>query len=82
MPRDVTYLALHHQRMLRLMAARRKRANATLDLLPGGRPRAGARHRARPRDLAAGMGGDTDDPGDAILGAANHLRRLTGRGRD
>jgi hypothetical protein len=28
-PRDVTYLALHHQRMLRFMAARRKLGDAT-----------------------------------------------------
>ena len=34
-PRDVTYLALHHQRMLRFMSARRKLGDATLDLLPG-----------------------------------------------
>jgi membrane-bound lytic murein transglycosylase B len=33
-PRDVTYLALHHQRMLRLMAARRALGNATLTRLP------------------------------------------------
>ncbi len=146
-PRDVTYLALHHQRMLRFMAARRKLGNATLDLLPGD-VRAEARDTVRARrDLAAipraqrpppvrtapaapaadlrrdyaaaqrrfgihwsvlaainfvesafgrvrsaseagargpmqflpatwrryGMGGDIDDPGDAILGAANYL---------
>ena len=34
-PRDVTYLALHHQRMLRLMAARRVLGDATLARLPG-----------------------------------------------
>lgn len=33
-PRDVTYLALHHQRMLRLMASRRKLGNAALERLP------------------------------------------------
>ena len=33
-PRDVTYLALHHQRMLRLMAARRALGHATLARLP------------------------------------------------
>jgi hypothetical protein len=33
-PRDVTYLALHHQRILRLMAARRALGNATLAHLP------------------------------------------------
>jgi len=146
-PRDVTYLALHHQRMLRFMAARRKLGNATLDLLPGD-VRAQARDTVRARrDLDAiprakrpppvevaaaapaadlrrdydaaqrrfginwsvlaainfvesafgrvrsaseagargpmqflpatwrryGMGGDIDDPGDAILGAANYL---------
>jgi membrane-bound lytic murein transglycosylase B len=34
-PRDVTYLALHHQRMLRFMAARRALGDATLARLPG-----------------------------------------------
>ncbi|MFP5361371.1 MAG: lytic murein transglycosylase [Thermoleophilia bacterium] len=33
-PRDVTYLALHHQRILRLMANRRALGNATLERLP------------------------------------------------
>jgi membrane-bound lytic murein transglycosylase B len=33
-PRDVTYLALHHQRILRLMAARRVLGDATLARLP------------------------------------------------
>jgi membrane-bound lytic murein transglycosylase B len=33
-PRDVTYLALYHQRMLRLMAARRALGDATLARLP------------------------------------------------
>jgi membrane-bound lytic murein transglycosylase B len=33
-PRDVTYLALHHQRLLRLMAARRGLGDATLGRLP------------------------------------------------
>jgi hypothetical protein len=33
-PRDVTYLALHHQRILRLMAARRALGDATLARLP------------------------------------------------
>ena len=33
-PREVTYLALHHQRMLRLLAARRALGNATLARLP------------------------------------------------
>ena len=33
-PRDVTYLALHHQRMLRLMAARRAVGDGTLARLP------------------------------------------------
>ena len=33
-PRDVTLLALHHQRMLRLMAARRTLGDATLARLP------------------------------------------------
>jgi membrane-bound lytic murein transglycosylase B len=33
-PRDVTYLALHHQRILRLMATRRAIGDATLPLLP------------------------------------------------
>jgi membrane-bound lytic murein transglycosylase B len=147
-PRDVTYLALHHQRMLRFMGARRKLADATIDQLPRDvRGEARDTVRAR-RDLAAiprdeknlpplrvaaaasaadlrrhydaaqrrfgihwsilasinfvesafgrvrsaseagaqgpmqflpstwrryGMGGDIDDPRDAILGAANYL---------
>jgi membrane-bound lytic murein transglycosylase B len=33
-PRDVTHLALHHQRMLRLMASRRELGDATLERLP------------------------------------------------
>lgn len=33
-PRDVTYLALHHQRILRVMAARRELGDRTLALLP------------------------------------------------
>jgi membrane-bound lytic murein transglycosylase B len=33
-PRDVTYLALHHQRILRLMAVRRRLADAALARLP------------------------------------------------
>jgi Transglycosylase SLT domain len=33
-PRDVTYLALHHQRILRLMAARRRLGDAALARLP------------------------------------------------
>jgi membrane-bound lytic murein transglycosylase B len=33
-PRDVTYLALHHERMLRLMAAHRRLGDATVALLP------------------------------------------------
>jgi membrane-bound lytic murein transglycosylase B len=149
-PRDVTYLALHHQRMLRLMAARRELGDATLARLPRdvrGEARdtvLGRRHlaaiprspgrlprvrvaEAAPaaelrRDYAAaerrfgihwsilasinfvesafgrvrsaseagargpmqflpstwrdyGMGGDIDDPHDAILAAANYLRR-------
>jgi membrane-bound lytic murein transglycosylase B len=149
-PRDVTYLALHHQRMLRLMTVRRRLGDATLARLPGdvrgeardtvlGRrqlaaiPRApgrlprvrvtGAAPAAELRShyaeaqrrfgvhwsvLAAvnfvesafgrvrsaseagargpmqflpatwreyGMGGDIDEPRDAILAAANYLRR-------
>ena len=148
-PRDVTYLALHHQRMLRLMAKRRALGDAALARLPQavrGEARdsvRGMRHLADiPRDLknlprlrvapaapAAelrrhygdaqrrfgvhwtilasvnfvesafgrirsasesgargpmqfmpatwrqyGMGGDIDDPRDAILAAANYLR--------
>jgi membrane-bound lytic murein transglycosylase B len=155
-PTDVTYLALHHQRMLRLMSARRALGDATLARLPGDvRPEArdtvlARRHlaaiarapgrlppvrvaRAAPAAqlraaydaaqrrfgvdwsiLAAvnfvesafgrvrsaseagargpmqflpstwrryGMGGDVDDPGDAILGAANYLRHA-GAARD
>jgi hypothetical protein len=34
-PRDVTYVALHHQRMLRLMASRRALGDAALARLPG-----------------------------------------------
>ena len=33
-PRDVTYLALHHQRILRTMASRRALGDATLARLP------------------------------------------------
>ena len=149
-PRDVTYLALHHQRILRLMVVRRRLGDATLARLPSdvrgeardtvlGRrdlaaiPRAPGRlprvrvARAAPAAelrrhyaeaqrrfgvhwsiLASinfvesafgrvrsaseagargpmqflpatwreyGMGGDIDDPRDAILAAANYLRR-------
>lgn len=153
-PRDVTYLALHHQRMLRLMAKRRGLGDAALDRLPAA-VRGEARDSVRalrhladiPRDLkhlprlrvarpapAAdlrrhygegqrrfgvhwtilasvnfvesafgrvrsaseagargpmqflpstwrryGMGGDIDDPRDAILGAANYLRAAGAR---
>jgi len=34
-PREVTYLALHHQRILRLMTVRRRLGDATLARLPG-----------------------------------------------
>lgn len=52
-PRDVTYLALHHQRMLRFMGARRKLGDATIDQLPRDvRGEARDTVRAR-RDLAA-----------------------------
>jgi Transglycosylase SLT domain len=149
-PREVTYLALHHQRMLRLMAVRRALGDATLARLPPGvrgeardtvigRRRLAAiprspgrlprvrvaeaapaaelrRHyataqrrfgvhwsilasinfvesafgRVRSASEAGargpmqflpstwrqyGMGGDIDDPRDAILAAANYLRR-------
>lgn len=146
-PRDVTYLALYHQRMLRFMAARRRLGDATVALLPRdvrgeardsviGRRRLAAIPRGRPprvrvasaapaaelrRHYATaqrrfgvdwsvlasinfvesafgrvrsaseagargpmqflpstwrryGMGGDIDDPHDAILAAANYLR--------
>ena len=155
-PRDVTYLALHQQRILRLMSARRRLGDATLERLPRDvRGDARATVLAR-RDLAAiprspgrlprvrvakaapaaalrrsygeaqrrfgidwsvlaainfvesafgrirsaseagargpmqflpstwrqyGMGGDIDDPRDAILGAANYLHRA-GASRD
>jgi membrane-bound lytic murein transglycosylase B len=155
-PRDVTYLALHQQRILRLMSARRRLGDATLRRLPRDvRGDARATVLAR-RDLAAiprspgrlprvrvaeaapaaalrraygeaqrrfgidwsvlaainfvesafgrirsaseagargpmqflpstwrqyGMGGDIDDPRDAILGAANYLHRA-GASRD
>ena len=147
-PRDVTLLALHHQRILRLMAKRRRVGNATLAALPQavrGEARdtvSGLRHlQAIPRDTkniprvrvaeaapaaqlrrfyaeaqrrfgvhwtilasvnfvesafgrirsaseagargpmqfipstwrAYGMGGDIEDPRDAILAAANYL---------
>ena len=153
-PRDVTYLALHHQRMLRLMAKRRALGDATLRLLPASvrgeaadTVRGLRRLAAIPRDLkhlprlrvaraapaadlrrfyeegqrrfgvhwtilasvnlvesafgrvrsaseagargpmqflpstwrAYGMGGDIDDPHDAILGAANYLSRSGAR---
>jgi membrane-bound lytic murein transglycosylase B len=149
-PRDVTYLALHHQRMLRLMAARRRLGDATLARLPtdvrgeardtvvgrrhlaaiprspGRLPRVRVTHAAPAAELrrhyaeaqrrfrvhwsivasinfvesafgrvrsaseagargpmqflpatwrAYGMGGDIDEPRDAILAAANYLRR-------
>jgi membrane-bound lytic murein transglycosylase B len=149
-PRDVTFLALHQQRMLRLMSARRRLGDETLARLPAdvrgeardtvlarrrlaAIPRSPGRlprvriARAAPaaelrRDYAAaqrrfrvpwsilaavnfvesafgrirsaseagargpmqflpatwrayGMGGDIDDPHDAILAAANYLRR-------
>ena len=155
-PEDVTLLALHHQRILRRMSARRGRGDATLARLPAdvrgeardtvfarrrldGIPRSPGRlpririGAARPASqlrgfyakaerrfrvhwsvLAAvnfvesafgrlrnnseagargpmqflpstwriyGMGGDIDDPHDAILGAANYLRR-SGAPRD
>jgi membrane-bound lytic murein transglycosylase B len=155
-PRDVTYLALHHQRMLRLMARRRALGDATLRRLPrdvlgeardtvraqrhlAAIPRspgrlppvrvadaapaadlrrfyreAQRRFGVHPSVLAAvnfvesafgkvrsaseagargpmqflpstwrqyGMGGDIDDPRDAILGAAN-LLRSAGAARD
>jgi hypothetical protein len=153
-PRDVTYLALHHQRMLRLMAKRRPLGDATLRHLPASvrgeaadTVRGLRRLAAIPRDLrhlprlrtarpapaadlrrfygegqrrfgvhwtvlAAvnfvessfgrvrsaseagargpmqflpstwrryGLGGDIDDPHDAILGAANYLSRSGAR---
>jgi membrane-bound lytic murein transglycosylase B len=152
-PRDVTLLALHHQRMLRTMAKRRRLGDATLARLPravrgeardtvlaqrhlAAIPRAGRPPRVRvakaapARELrrhfgdaqrrlgvhwsilasinfvesafgrirsaseagargpmqflpstwrAYGMGGDIDDPRDAIFGAANYLRRSGAR---
>jgi membrane-bound lytic murein transglycosylase B len=52
-PRDVTYLALHHQRILRLMSARRALGDATLAHLPPD-VRGEARDTVRGRrDLAA-----------------------------
>jgi soluble lytic murein transglycosylase-like protein len=149
-PREVTYLALHHQRMLRLMATRRALGDATLARLPAdvrgeardttiarrqlaaiprspgrlprvriaeaapaaelrghydaaqrrfgvhwsilasinfvesafGRVRSASEAGARgPMQFLPstwrqyGMGGDIDDPRDAILAAANYLRR-------
>jgi membrane-bound lytic murein transglycosylase B len=153
-PRDVTYLALHHQRMLRLMSERRRLGDAALERLPAdvrgeardtvaarrhiaaiprspGRlprvriaaaaPAAGLRRhyaeaqrrfdvhwsvlaainfvesafgRVRSASEAGargpmqflpatwrayGMGGDIDKPRDAILAAANYLRRSGAR---
>jgi membrane-bound lytic murein transglycosylase B len=153
-PRDVTYLALHHQRMLRLMSKRAALGDATLRRLPrsvrgeaADTVRGLRRLAAIPRDLdhlprlraaraapaadlrrfydegqrrfgvhwtilasvnfvesafgrvrsaseagargpmqflpstwrAYGMGGDIDDPHDAILGAANYLSRSGAR---
>ena len=153
-PHDVTYLALHHQRILRLMAERRGLGDATLaalprdvlgeardtvqarrqiDAIPRGRaPRVRVAPAAPAADLrrhyaaaerrfgvhwsvlaavnfvesafgrvrsaseagargpmqflpstwrAYGLGGDIDDPGDAILAAANYLHR-SGAPRD
>lgn len=149
-PRDVTYLALHHQRLLRLMTVRRRLGDATLARLPrdvrgeardtvlarrqlaaiprspGRLPRVRVARAAPAAELrrhyaqaqrrfgvhwsilaavnfvesafgrvrsaseagargpmqflpatwrAYGMGGDIDDPRDAILAAANYLRR-------
>jgi membrane-bound lytic murein transglycosylase B len=149
-PREVTYLALHHQRILRLMTDRRRLGNATLARLPAdvvgeardtvlarwhlaaiprspgrlprvrvaraapaaalrshyeeaqrrfgvhssilasinfvesafGRVRSASEAGARgPMQFlpatwrAYGMGGDIDEPRDAILAAANYLRR-------
>jgi membrane-bound lytic murein transglycosylase B len=149
-PRDVTYLALHHQRILRLMTVRRRLGDATLARLPRdvrgeardtvlgrrqlaaiprspgrlprvrvakaapaaalrrhygeaqrrfgvpwsilasinfvesafGRVRSASEAGARgPMQFlpatwrAYGMGGDIDEPRDAILAAANYLRR-------
>jgi membrane-bound lytic murein transglycosylase B len=154
-PRDVTYLALHHQRMLRLMAERRALGDATLARLPRdvrgeardtvigrrqlaaiprspgrlppvrvaeaapaaelrrhytaaqrrfgvhwsilasinfvesafGRVRSASEAGARgPMQFLPstwrqyGMGGDIDDPRDAILAAANYLRRAGAAG--
>jgi membrane-bound lytic murein transglycosylase B len=153
-PRDVTFLALHHQRMLRLMAKRRALGDAALARLPQavrgeardsmramrhladiprdpknlprlrvasaapaaelrrhygeaqrrfgvhwtvlasvnfvesafGRVRSASEAGARgPMQFlpstwrAYGMGGDIDDPHDAILGAANYLSRSGAR---
>ena len=149
-PREVTYLALHHQRLVRLMTVRRRLGDAALAQLssdirgetrdtvlarrhlaaiprsPGRLPRVRVARAAPAAELrrhyaeaqrrfgvhwsilaavnfvesafgrvrsaseagargpmqflpatwrAYGMGGDIDDPRDAILAAANHLRR-------
>ena len=153
-PRDVTYLALHHQRILRTMATRRELGDQTLEHLardvrgeardtvrarrhlariprsPGRLPRVRVAQAAPAAQLrghyavaqrrfgvhwsvlasinfvesafgrvrsaseagargpmqflpatwrAYGMGGDIDDPRDAILGAANYLQRSGAR---
>jgi membrane-bound lytic murein transglycosylase B len=69
-PRDVTYLALHHQRMIRLMTDRRRLGDATLERLP-----ADVRDEARDtvlarRDLAAIPRAPGELPRVRIAGAA------------
>jgi hypothetical protein len=53
-PREVTYLALHHQRILRLMSARRALGDATLARLPPD-VRGGARDTVRGRRALAAI---------------------------
>jgi membrane-bound lytic murein transglycosylase B len=100
-PRDVTYLALHHQRILRRVAERRQLGDATHEagqrrfgvhwsVLAAvnfvesafGRVRSASEAGARgPMQFlpaawrAYGLGGDIDDPRDAILAAASYLSR-------
>ena len=83
-PRDVTYLALHHQRILRLMAARRALGDATLARLPRDvRGEAGDTVAAE-RDLAAIPRGRRRPPRVRVAGAAPaaELRRDYGVAQD
>ena len=73
-PRDVTYLALHHQRILRLMADRRRLGNATLVRLP-------ADVLGEARDTVAGAAASGSDPALARPPAARARGRRRARRR-